>query len=304
MATDIAFALAVMHLLGKRVPPSLKVFLMALAIIDDLGAVLVIALFYSSDIVVQNLLIGLGFVVLMILGNKMGIRNIWFYAILGIGGAWVAFLLSGVNATIAAVLAAFTIPADVGIKENIYIERVKQSINKFSTIAPKEGPTLSTEQLDVLETVKKDTNSAIPPLQRLEYAIQPFVTFFVLPVFALANAGVSLSIDVQELFSSNVLLGVGLGLLIGKVIGIVGFTYLLVKLKIAAYPSGMNLKNLIGTSFLASIGFTMSIFITSLAFTSEIYITQAKIGIFSASILGGIIGYFFLRFVNRSALKL
>ena len=98
---------------------------------------------------------------LMILGNKMGIRNIWFYAILGIGGAWVAFLLSGVNATIAAVLAAFTIPADVGIKENIYIERVKQSINKFSTIAPKEGPTLSTEQLDVLETVKKDTNSAI-----------------------------------------------------------------------------------------------------------------------------------------------
>ena len=215
-----------------------------------------------------------------------------------------AFLLSGVNATIAAVLAAFTIPADVGIKENIYIERVKQSINKFSTIAPKEGPTLSTEQLDVLETVKKDTNSAIPPLQRLEYAIQPFVTFFVLPVFALANAGVSLSIDVQELFSSNVLLGVGLGLLIGKVIGIVGFTYLLVKLKIAAYPSGMNLKNLIGTSFLASIGFTMSIFITSLAFTSEIYITQAKIGIFSASILGGIIGYFFLRFVNRSALKL
>lgn len=304
MATDIAFALAVMHLLGKRVPPSLKVFLMALAIIDDLGAVLVIALFYSSDIVVQNLLIGLGFVVLMILGNKMGIRDILFYAILGIGGAWVAFLLSGVNATIAAVLAAFTIPADVGIKENIYIERVKQSINKFSTIAPKEGPTLSTEQLDVLETVKKDTNSAIPPLQRLEYAIQPFVTFFVLPVFALANAGVSLSIDVQELFSSNVLLGVGLGLLIGKVIGIVGFTYLLVKLKIAAYPSGMNLKNLIGTSFLASIGFTMSIFITSLAFTSEIYITQAKIGIFSASILGGIIGYFFLRFVNRSALKL
>ena len=113
-----------------------------------------------------------------------------------------------------------------------------------------------------------------------------------------------MSIDVQELFSSNVLLGVGLGLLIGKVIGIVGFTYLLVKLKIAAYPSGMNLKNLIGTSFLASIGITMSIFITSLAFTSEIYITQAKIGIFSASILGGIIGYFFLRFVNRSALKL
>ncbi len=303
MATDIAFALSVIHLLGKRVPPSLKVFLMALAIVDDLGAVLVIAFFYTSDIVVQNLLIGLGFVVLMILGNKIGIRNIWFYAILGIGGVWVAFLLSGVNATIAAVLAAFTIPADVSIKENVYIKRVKQSISKFSTITPMEGPTLSTEQLDVLETVKKDTDCAIPPLQRLEYGIKPFVTFFVLPVFALANAGVSLAIDTPELFGSNVLLGVGLGLLIGKVIGIVGSTYLLVKLKIAAFPSGMDMKNLIGTSFLGSIGFTMSLFITSLAFTSEIYITQAKIGIFSASILGGIIGYTILRLVNRSTSK-
>ncbi len=300
MATDIAFARSVMYLLGKRVPPSLKVFLMALAIVDDLGAVLVIAFFYTSDISVQYLLIGLGFVVLMILGNKMGIRNIWFYAILGIGGVWLAFLLSGVNATIAAVLAAFTIPADVSIKENVYIKRVKQSINKFSAITPMEGPILSAEQLDVLETVKKDTNCEIPLLQRLEYAIQPFVTFFVLPVFALANAGVSLTVDAQELFSSNVLLGVGLGLLAGKVIGIVGFTYLLVKLKIAAYPSGMNMKNLIGTSFLGSIGFTMSIFITSLAFTSEIYITQAKIGIFLASILGGVIGYIVLRLVNRS----
>lgn len=295
MATDIAFALAVLHLLGKRVPLSLKVFLTALAIVDDLGAVLVIAFFYTSEISMQSLLLGLGFVLIMFIGNKMGVRSILFYAILGIGGVWVAFLLSGVHATIASVLAAFTIPADVSIKENAYIQRVKQSITKFSNITPTDEPTLTTKQVHVLETVKKDTNRAIPPLQLLEHAMHPFVTFFVLPIFALANAGVSLAVDVQELFSSNVAFGVGIGLLAGKVIGIVGFTFLLVKLKIATFPDGMNLKNLVGTGFLAAIGFTMSLFITSLAFTNEVYMTQAKIGIFVASLLGGVIGYIILK---------
>ena len=125
--------------------------------------------------------------------------------------------------------------------------------------------------------------------------MHPFVTFFVLPVFALANAGVSLDIDVQALLSTNVALGVGLGLLVGKVAGIVGFTMLLVKLKVAPFPDGMNVRNLFGIGLLASIGFTMSLFITSLAFTSESLITQAKIGIFVASIIGGLLGYFLLR---------
>ena len=300
MATDIAFALAVLHLLGKRVPLSLKVFLTALAIVDDLGAVLVIAFFYTSNISVISLLTGLGFVIIMLIGNKMGVRNILFYAILGIGGVWIAFLLSGVHATIASVLAAFTIPADVSIKESTYINRVKQSITKLQNITSTNAAILTSEQVRVLEAVKKDTNSAIPPLQRLEHAMQPFVTFIVLPIFALANAGVSLGVDVQEIFSSNVALGVGLGLLAGKVIGIVGITFLLVKLKIATFPQGMNVKNLVGIAFLAAIGFTMSLFITSLAFTHEIYMTQAKIGIFAASILGGVIGYFILKSGNET----
>lgn len=295
MATDIAFALGVLHFLGKRIPLSLKVFLTALAIVDDLGAVLVIAFFYTSEISIQSLLVGLGFVLVMYVGNKMGIRNILFYAIIGIVGVWIAFLLSGVHATIAAVLAAFVIPANVGIKENIFIERIRNSINKFKDILPNDKVTLTDEQIHQLEIIKKDTNCAIPPLQRLEHAMHPIVTFIVLPIFALANAGVSMNVDVQELFSTNVALGVSLGLLAGKVIGIVGITWLLVKLRIAPFPEGMNLRNLFGISFLASIGFTMSLFISSLAFTDEIIITQAKIGIFTASIIGGIVGYFILR---------
>lgn len=294
MATDIAFALGVLHILGKRVPVSLKVFLTALAIVDDLGAVLVIAFFYTSEISVQSLLVGLGFVLVMFAGNKLGIRNIIFYAIIGIVGVWIAFLLSGVHATIASVLAAFTIPTNVSIKENAYIERIKSSISKFKTIEPTEQSTLTNEQVHLLESVKRDTNLAIPTLQRLEHAMHPFVTFFVLPIFALANAGVSLAVDVDALFSTHVAFGVGLGLLIGKVVGIVGLTLLLIKLKIADFPTGMNVKNLIGVALLASIGFTMSLFITSLAFEDETLITQAKIGIFAASILGGLIGYLVL----------
>lgn len=295
MATDIAFALGVLHFLGKRIPLSLKIFLTALAIVDDLGAVLVIAFFYTSEISMQSLLVGLGFVLVMYVGNKMGIRNILFYAIIGIVGVWIAFLLSGVHATIASVLAAFTIPADVSIKENIFIERIKNSINKFKDILPNDKVTLTDEQIHQLEIIKKDTNCAIPPLQRLEHAMHPMVTFIVLPIFALANAGVSMNVDVQELFSTNVALGISIGLLGGKVIGIVGITWLLVKLRIAPFPEGMNMRNLFGISFLASIGFTMSLFISSLAFTDEIIITQAKIGIFTASIIGGIVGFFILR---------
>ena len=296
MATDIAFALGVLYLLGNRIPLSLKVFLTALAIVDDLGAVLVIAFFYTSDISVSSLATGFSFLLVMYAGNKMGVRNILFYAIFGILGVWTSFLLSGVHATIAAVLAAFTIPADVRLKENSYIEKIKNYLDKFKKIDPNNKiPTLTNDQLHILDEIKKDTNQAIPPLQQLEHAMHPFVTFFIIPVFALANAGVTvIDIELDQLFSTNVALGVALGLLFGKVIGVVGFTWLSMKMKIAPFPDGMNLRNLFGLGLLASIGFTMSLFITSLAFTHEEYITQAKIGIFTASIIGGILGYWVL----------
>ncbi|MCM4167735.1 Na(+)/H(+) antiporter NhaA [Arenibacter antarcticus] len=296
MATDIAFALGILYLLGDKIPLSLKVFLTALAIIDDLIAVMVIAFFYTSDISMISLSIGLGFVLIMFIGNKMGIRNILFYAILGIAGVWTAFLLSGVHATIASVLAAFTIPADMRIKESTYVKKMQTYLEKFKSADPNHNiPTLTHEQIHILDGIKEDTKKIIPPLQRLEHGMHPFVTFFIIPVFALANAGVSIAIDIEQLFSTNVAIGVALGLIIGKIVGVVGFTLLMVKLKVAPLPHGMSVRNLFGIGFLASIGFTMSLFITSLAFTSEVYMVQAKIGIFVASIIGAVIGYMILK---------
>ena len=300
MATDIAFALGVLYLLGSKIPTSLKVFLTALAIVDDLGAVLVIAFFYTSDISLFSLSLGLSFIVVMYLGNKLGVRSILFYAIIGIAGVWTAFLLSGVHATIAAVLAAFTIPADIRLKESEYSLKIQRYLNEFNKIDPNDKiPTLTPHQLHILDKAKEATIKVIPPLQRLEHAMHPFVTFVIIPIFAIANAGVSLDIDTELLFSNNIAIGVALGLLVGKVVGVVGFTFGMVKLKIAPFPSGMNLKNLFGLGLLASIGFTMSLFITSLAFTHEEYMVQSKIGIFTASLIGGILGYIVLKKASK-----
>ncbi|MDR2042215.1 MAG: Na+/H+ antiporter NhaA [Tannerella sp.] len=295
MATDIAFSLSVLYLLGDRVPLSLKVFLTALAIVDDLGAVLVIAFFYTSDIYIVNLLIGVVFITTMYIGNRLGIRNILFYAILGIGGVWTAFLLSGVHATIASVAAAFTIPTDVQIDENTFITKIQNYLSRFKAIDSNDKPTLSEDQVHLLGKVRRSTNAAMPPLQRLEQAMHPFVVFVIVPIFALANAGVSLQVDADSLFNTHIAVGTGMGLLFGKFIGVVGFTLLMVKLKIAGFPAGMTVKNLCGLGFLTSIGFTMSLFITSLAFSNPEHIVQAKIGIFMASIIGGIAGYAVLR---------
>lgn len=295
MATDIAFALGILYFLGKRVPLSLKIFLTVLAVIDDLGAVLVIAFFYTSDISILNLGLGLAFVSIMYAGNRLGIRNIYFYAFFGIVGVWTAFLLSGVHATIAAVIAAFTIPADVTLKEFAYIKKIQESINRFKTINPNSKPTLSGSQLQILNEIEKDTNSAMPPLQRLEHAMHPLVTFFILPVFALSNAGITFGTRVDYLFENNITFGVIFGLLFGKFIGVVGVSLLLIKLKISPLPDGMNRRHLYGVGLLASVGFTMSLFINSLAFTDPQHILQAKIGVFCASVIGGILGYIVLR---------
>jgi NhaA family Na+:H+ antiporter len=304
MATDIAFSLGVLSVLGKRVPFALKVFLTALAVVDDLGAIVVIALFYSSGVSIVNLSIGLGFALIMFIGNKMGIKNIIFYALFGILGVWVAFLLSGVHATIAAVIAAFMIPSDIKIEKEDYINKIKYYLDRLKTVdRDSHYSTLTDKQLQQLEGVKERTNSVIPPLQRLEYTMHPFVTFFVLPVFALANAGVVFDMDIHQLFSTNVTIGVALGLLFGKVIGVTGATLLSIKLKITLPPKGMTFSNLIGIGFLASIGFTMSLFVTSLAFTNPGYTAQAKIGIFVASTIGAIIGYIVLNKTYKKSLK-
>lgn len=296
MATDIAFALAVLYMLGDRVPMSAKVFLTTLAIVDDLGAVVVIALFYTSHISLWNLAIGLCFLGVMFLGNRLGVKNIWFYGILGIGGVWVAFLTSGIHATISAVLAAMVIPADSHIPEAAFIARAKKLIRQFEQVDSGDIKMLKPDQVEILSKVKSGLLQATPPLQRLEHSLHPLVSFVIMPVFALANAGVSfVDMDLSVLSANNVAIGVLVGLLLGKPLGIIFAVWLTETMGIGKRSRSMTWRTVAGLGFLASIGFTMSMFVTVLAFQSADNHMQAKVGIFAASIIGGIIGYQLLK---------
>jgi NhaA family Na+:H+ antiporter len=294
MATDIAFALGVLYLLGDKVPVSLKIFLTALAIADDIGAVLVIAFFYTSDIQLINLAIGAGFMALLLLANVAGFRNTTFYALLGIGGLWLAFLLSGVHATIAAVLAAFTIPVRVKASEEAFLEKLTLLHDAFRKAKKSNLPTITNEQLHILEEIEVLSKKAQTPLQRLEHRMHPLVAFVIMPVFALANAGVTLEGDLLTAMTGHVSSGIFWGLLLGKVIGISGISYLLISSRLTVMPDDMNFLHLIGAGFLAAIGFTMSLFITDLAFDDKALIFQAKIGILSASIVASLIGFWLI----------
>ncbi|WP_311561053.1 Na+/H+ antiporter NhaA [Prevotella bivia] len=296
MATDIAFALALVYMLGDRVPLSAKVFLTTLAIVDDLGSVIVIALFYTSNISVSSIAVGVAFLLIMFIANKMGVKSVFFYGMLGVCGVWTAFLMSGIHATIAAVLAAFMIPADSKIPEATFIARMRRQLRLFEKADSNDVRTLEHEQVEIIAQVKSEAINALPPLQRLEHGMHPFVSFVIMPIFALANAGVNfVEMDMASIFSNNVALGVMLGLLLGKPIGVVASVWILVKLGIGKRSASMTWRRFIGLGFLASIGFTMSMFVTSLAFTDPVLHVQAKVGIFAASILGGVIGYRLLK---------
>jgi Na+:H+ antiporter, NhaA family len=299
MATDIAFALGILYLLGDKVPVSLKVFLTALAIADDIGAVLVIAIFYTSQIDYTSLVAGAIFMGILIGANVIGVRNTVFYGVVGIGGLWLAFLLSGVHATIAAVLAAFTIPANVKISEDNFTSTINKLMEKFRKAQPDDSPLVTADQLHVLEKIRNTAKKALTPLQRLEHSMHPLVAFVIMPVFAFANAGVTLSGDLISEITSPVTVGIFAGLLLGKVIGVVGISMFVLKMKWAVLPEGMNQQHLIGAGFLSAIGFTMSLFIASLAFTTPELETQAKIGILIASIVAGFSGYFIIRKASR-----
>lgn len=302
MATDIAFALAVVAMLGPRVPLSVKVFLTTLAIVDDIGSVLVIAFFYTSTISVANLAVGFGFLALMFVANKLGVKNIWFYAIVAIVGVWASFLTSGVHATISAVLAAFMIPADAAISERAFLTRIRGHEEDFEAAEGNEFSTLEEEQVQIIRAIRYDAARAIPPVQRIERVLHPFVSFVIMPIFALGNAGVTfVGMDLASVFDNGVAVGVLLGLLLGKPIGIVISSWALGRLGVGSLPSGMSLRHLVGVGFLASIGFTMSMFVTTLAFPDPLSHVQAKVGIFAASIVGGTVGYLLLRRCDKVA---
>lgn len=306
MATDIAFALGVLYLLGPAVPVQLKVFLTALAIIDDLGAVLIVAVFYTSEISLTNLSIGAVILLTMFALNKIGVRRVLVFAVLGIGGVWLATLLSGVHATVAAVLAAFAIPADRRIDKANYLATIKDLAAKFKIAnrAEKEVYLLSSEEENIIGEIKRVSKASISPLQRLERNMHGLVVFFVMPVFALANAGVVLDSNWLQMASSSVSIGVAAGLVFGKILGIYGLCNLGLRMRWFIMPAGFNSTMLLGVSCLASIGFTMSLFINALAFDNPIYAEQAKMGILIASLFSGVMGYMVLKKAIRKTVEL
>ncbi len=257
MATDIAFALGVLALLGKRVPVSLKLFLMTLAIIDDLGAIIVIAMFYSGELSGLSLLLAGACLLALIAMNRLGVIKLAPYLIVGLI-LWVCVLKSGVHATLAGVTLAFCIPL-------------------------------------------RTKNAEPSPLLSLEHALHPWVAYGILPLFAFANAGVSLTGVTLESFTHHVPLGIAAGLLIGKTVGVFGLTWLAIKVGMATLPQGANWGQVFGVAILCGIGFTMSLFVGSLAFVagSSDYVGMDRMGILTGSILAALIGYAVMTIASR-----
>ncbi|RMG40328.1 MAG: Na+/H+ antiporter NhaA [Candidatus Dadabacteria bacterium] len=300
MATDIAFALGVLALLGSRMPLGIKVFLTALAIVDDLGAVVVIALFYSGDLWWYGILFAASFWGCMLVLNLLGARNSLLYLLPGIG-LWLSLLSSGVHATIAGVLAALTIPARTRINAAEFVENVEGFLQVFKSSGAQGDNIISSQaQRGAVHAIEQACCQVESPLVRLEHKLHPWVAFVIIPVFALANAGIALDGIGGTLFSP-VATGVMLGLILGKVIGIFLFSWLAVKFGLAALPAGTSWRQIIGVSALAGIGFTMSFFITDLAFDNEEFIRQAKTGILFASLIAGFLGWALIRSATTTA---
>jgi len=297
MATDIGFTLGVLSLLGNRVSINLKIFLTALAIADDLGAIMVIALFYTdpASIDFHQLWVALAFIVVLIVANKVGIRSGTFYGIVGLFGVWIAFIYSGIHATFAGVLIAITIPARAKISEHEFLEKGRKYADVF-TKNMKSGKLLSTEQAHAISGMEKAMEQVQTPLQKLEHAIHPFVAYFVLPLFALSNAGIEISGSIIDMMLHPVALGVMFGLVLGKFLGISLFSKLMVKLKLSTLPDNVAWMEIYGAAMLAGIGFTMSIFITDLAFDDKSIIEHAKVGVMAASLVAAILGLLILKF--------
>ncbi|MBI3965487.1 MAG: Na+/H+ antiporter NhaA [Chloroflexi bacterium] len=290
MATDIAFALGVLALLGNRVPIGLKVFLAALAIVDDLGAVLVIALFYTADLRFDMLAIGAVILGALFAANRGGARHPLIYFLLGIA-LWLAFLKSGVHATVAGVLAATAIPTRARIDTTEFVARSRCLVDEFDEAGASGEEVLTSErQQTVIQELEDACEKVMAPLRRFEKELHGWVAFGIMPVFALANAGIELSSNSAANISQPVSLGVIFGLVVGKQVGVTLACWLSVRSGIAALPTGVTWRHIYGVSWLAGIGFTMSLFVASLAFGDGEGLVHAKIGILSASAIAGAVG--------------
>ncbi|TLE16410.1 Na+/H+ antiporter NhaA [Helicobacter apodemus] len=299
MATDIAFALGVLSVLGKRVSISVKVFLVSLAVADDLGAIIVIAVFYSNGLSLSWLVVAAGIIVVLMVLNKMGVKALSLYMILGVF-LWIAVHNSGIHATIAAVALAFTIPVSPKIDTLSFMEKMKVVVSHFQESEKrKDSVLLQSEQVEALHHLAQHKNAVQNPLVRLEHALAPYSSFLIMPIFAFANAGVTIGANI-DFGIDYVFLGILCGLVLGKPIGIFTFTFLAEKLGIAARPQCVSWVEIFGAGALGGIGFTMSIFVTNLAFSGDhalVATDVAKISILIASFTAGILGsiFFFIR---------
>lgn len=302
MATDIAFAISALVLLGKRVPTALVTFLVALAIVDDLGAVLVIALFYTDTINLMPLGLAAVMFFIMFSFNRFGIHMILPYFIVGLF-MWFFMLESGVHATIAGVIAALTIPSKPKRAPVSFADETRGLIDEYSNYPVATDHVMHEKQKAILLNIKDKIDSVGTPAARLEHTLHLPVALIVIPLFALANAGISIDFgSIGDTIVQPVSLGIIAGLVFGKVIGIFGVSWLAIKLKIAKLPQNSTMSQIFGVAFLGGIGFTMSIFVADLAFVGNPeLIFQAKVGILSASLFAGLFGYFWLRLFSKKS---
>lgn len=296
MATDIAFAISVLMLLGKRVSPALVTFLVALAIVDDLGAVLVIAIFYTEQIHFLPLSLSMVTFLIMVIFNRFGIHTIFPYFIFGIF-TWFFMLESGIHATIAGVLAAMAIPSSPKLTPLDFTSHTKNLLNEYDNYPVATDHTMHENQKAIILNLKDRIDSIGSPSAKLEHELHLPVSFIIIPLFALANAGIAIDFtSIGETIVSPVSLGIIFGLILGKVLGIAGVAWVAIKLGIAKLPENSTISQVFGVAFLGGIGFTMSIFVADLAFLgNENLIFQAKVGILAASLFSGIVGYIWLR---------
>jgi NhaA family Na+:H+ antiporter len=295
MATDIAFAVGLLTLAGAHIGQPSKTFLKAVATADDIAVILIIAFFLSSGVEPSNLIVGGVYFGLMVVGNLLGVRSFWFYLILGTLGLWVALLLSGIHATLAGFLTALTIPARTSLTERAFRERMVKHIRAFNQTLFTGGPFLSRKQVNLIQEIIYDSKHALPPLQRVEDNIRPFVHFGVLPLFALCNAGVTIEGDLWEMLTHPVSLGVITGLVLGKFGGIFLVSKALVASGMGELPMGSSWKELAGLGLMAGIGFTMALFIAELALEDPFLVKAAKLGILAGSLISGVLGIVWLR---------
>ncbi len=295
MATDIAFALGVLALLGSRAPLGLRIFVTAFAIVDDLLAVLVIALFYTTDLSLPALAAAGGLLVALVLANRIGVRRPLVYALLGIA-LWLAVFESGVHATVAGVLLALTIPATTRLDSDAYVARARQHIDDFEGRTVDGEDASTDEHHAALWELEDATERAQAPMLRIEHALHPWVAFLIVPLFAVANAGVRLEADVVSTVREPVTLGVIVGLVLGKQVGITLGAAVAVRLGFASLPFGVGWRHIYGAAWLGGIGFTMSLFIATLAYgDGSRELALGKVGILAASIIAGVGGFLILR---------